>query len=193
MSGQYRTIVADPPWVYEQFLPSYTPSQGREHERSILPYSMLTVEEICGLPVAAMAARDCRLFCWTTNRYLPRAFDVVDAWGFQFRQLIVWHKRGRVPPFGGSIAPQHSEYLLVCVKGSPTTGERWPSTVIAAPRGNHSAKPDAFLDLVEQISPGPYVELFARRARFGWDYWGDESLGTAEMPVAAKSPRETAA
>lgn len=52
------------------------------------------------------------------------------------------------------------------------------------PRGEHSAKPEAFLDLVEQVSPGPYLELFARRARFGWDYWGDQSLGTADMPAA---------
>jgi N6-adenosine-specific RNA methylase IME4 len=49
----------------------------------------------------------------------------------------------------------------------------------------HSAKPDAMLDMVESVSPGPYVELFARRARFGWDYWGDQSLGTAELPEAA--------
>ena len=87
--------------------------------------------------------------------------------------------------FGGSVAPIHAEFLLVAHRGSPAAAERLKSSVIAAnkPVAEHSRKPDVFLDLVEQVSPGPYVELFARRARFGWDYWGNESLGTAQMEV----------
>jgi N6-adenosine-specific RNA methylase IME4 len=79
-------------------------------------------------------------------------------------------------------------------KGSAERGKllRASSSWFTWPRGEHSAKPDAFLDLVEQVSPGPYVELFARRARFGWDYWGNQSLGTAEMPPASPSNRKAA-
>jgi N6-adenosine-specific RNA methylase IME4 len=62
--------------------------------------------------------------------------------------------------------------------------DRWPESAFQWPRHRHSQKPEAFLDIVEQVSPGPYLELFARRARFGWDYWGDESLGTAELKEA---------
>lgn len=82
------------------------------------------------------------------------------------------------------MAPNHAEFLLVAVKGHPERREMWKSSVVPINVGRHSEKPEAFLDLIEQVSPGPYVELFARRARFGWDYWGDESLGTASMAAA---------
>jgi N6-adenosine-specific RNA methylase IME4 len=177
---RYRTIVADPPWQYEGFIPGHTPSSGVQHP-SALPYSMLSVPEICALPVKDLAASDARLFLWTTNRYLRAAFDVTEAWGFRYRQTVVWHKTGRVPAIGGSIAPNHAEFLLVAVKGQPGTNERWRSNVLSLARLAHSQKPEAFLDLIERVSPGPYVELFARRDRLGWETWGNEALGTAEL------------
>jgi len=180
VSVRYRTIVADPPWYYEGFIPGYTPANGTTHEGA-LPYAMMGLDEIKALPVAALAHDDSRLFLWTTNRYLGAAFEVMDAWTFRYRQCVVWRKTGRVPPFGGSIAPNHAEYLLVGVRGKPATGERWQTNVFDIPRLDHSQKPEAFLDRIEAVSPGPYLEMFARRARFGWDYWGNESLGTAEM------------
>jgi N6-adenosine-specific RNA methylase IME4 len=79
-------------------------------------------------------------------------------------------------PVGGSIAPNHAEYLLVARRGVPKLLERLPSSVIHAPKGDHSAKPEVFLDLIEQASPPPRLELFARRQRLGWDTWGDEAL-----------------
>lgn len=178
---RYRTIVADPPWEYEQFVPSHTPSQGKAW-RIGLPYEMMNLEDICALPVADLVdPRGARMFLWTTGRYLLASARVLAAWGFNYKQPIVWRKTGRLNPLPASIAPNHAEFLLVAESGDvPRTGT-WPSSIVEAPRLAHSAKPDVFLDLVEQVSPGPYVELFARRARFGWDYWGDESLGTAEM------------
>jgi N6-adenosine-specific RNA methylase IME4 len=182
---RYRTIVADPPWHYEQFVPSHTPSRSRAW-RIGLPYSMMSVDEICRLPVAELADPDgARLFLWTTGRYLVHSARVIAAWGFTYKQPIVWRKTGRLNPLPATVAPNHAEFLLVAERGScPRTGTL-PSSVVEAPRLSHSEKPDAFLDAVEQVSPGPYVELFARRARFGWDYWGDQSLGTAEMGGAA--------
>jgi N6-adenosine-specific RNA methylase IME4 len=179
---KYRTIVADPPWHYAEGFPS---GVGRERRWTVdLPYSGMTVDEIKALTVASLAESDgARLFLWTTNKYLRAAFDVMEAWGFKYGQTITWHKTGCPSPFPTSIAPQHSEYLLYGHRGKPgrRTGS-FPSSVVAAPQQTrHSAKPEMFIDLVEQVSPGPYVELFARRARFGWDYWGDESLGTAEV------------
>jgi len=184
--GEYRTIVADPPWHYDGFATqSRTPGKwaGRVETRC-LPYGSMTVEDISNLPVAAMAAKDCRLFLWTTNRYLPASFEVLDAWGFEYRQILVWHKRDG--NMGGSVAPCSAEFILVGVTGSPERVSKMPSSVVttSAPK-QHSKKPEAFLDFIEQVSPGPYVELFARRARFGWDYWGNESLGTASMGAAA--------
>jgi N6-adenosine-specific RNA methylase IME4 len=188
MSGRYRTIVADPPWSYEGFAtaPQGERNRGLKPKKAALPYADLELAVIRGLPIASLAANDSRLFLWATNRYLRDAFGVVDAWGFQYVQALVWHKTGNPSPFGGSVAPIHAEFLLVAKRGSIEVLDRWPSSVIAAnkPRDEHSRKPDVFLDLVERVSPGPYVELFARRARFGWDYWGDESLGTADMDAA---------
>lgn len=178
---RYRTLVVDPPWHYEGFC---THPHAQEIDRAKpLPYESLTVDEIKALPVADITAKDCRLFLWTTNRYLPQALEVCSAWGFTYVQTLVWHKTGNPSPFGGSIAPIHAEFLLVAKRGAIQVLNRWPSSVIAAnkPRDEHSRKPDVFLDMVERVSPGPYLELFARRARFGWDTWGNESLGTAEL------------
>jgi N6-adenosine-specific RNA methylase IME4 len=183
---KYRTIVADPPWHYDR-VPASLPS-GRD--KNVVPgglrneplrYGTLTVEEIAALPIVDLAERDSRLFLWTTNRYLPDAFTVLRSWDFDYRQTLVWHKADGAP-FVASVAPNTAEFLLVASRGAPSRIGRLNSAVIkiGAPK-RHSKKPEGFLDLVEQVSPGPYLELFARRARFGWDYWGDESLGTAEV------------
>jgi N6-adenosine-specific RNA methylase IME4 len=187
---RYRTIVADPPWPYPEgfcapgagHFGKRTPEE-RGSVKTDLPYGAMSLDEIKALPVRGLADRNARLFLWTTMRYLVDGFDVVKAWGFAYRQLVVWDKTPHVPPFGGSVAPNAAEFLIVAAKGSPPVAARWKSSVIRArkPRTVHSAKPDVFIDLVETVSPGPYLEMFARRARFGWDYWGDQSLGTAEM------------
>lgn len=187
---RYRTIVADPPWSYEGFAtaPQGDRKRGLKPKKAALPYGEMTVDAISALPVAALADPEgARLFMWTTNRYLPDAFRVMAAWGFTYAQTLTWHKTGNPSPFGGSVAPIHAEFLLVGSVGKVPVLNRWASSVIAAnkPRDEHSRKPDVFIDMVEHTSPGPYCEMFARRARFGWDYWGDESLGTATMPEAA--------
>jgi N6-adenosine-specific RNA methylase IME4 len=90
------------------------------------------------------------------------------------------------PSHSGSLTP--AEYILVAAKGSPAVGDRLPGSVFSIPKPyKHSLKPEAFLDYIEQVSPEPRLEMFARRARFGWEYWGDQSLGTVEMP--SNSPR----
>jgi N6-adenosine-specific RNA methylase IME4 len=145
----------------------------------------MTVEEIAALPVAGLAEPDAFLFLWTTNRYLGDAFGVIGAWGFEYRQAIVWSK-AKDHCLPATVAPIHAEFLLVGKRGKPKRTGTFPSSVIDANRTKqHSSKPDVFLDYIEQSTPGPYLEMFARRARFGWSYWGDESLGTAELPEAA--------
>lgn len=183
---RYRTIVADPPWAYDDTTwASYTHGGKGPRKVKPMPYATMTVEQIAALPVRDVAATDSRLFIWTTNRYLPATFDVIVAWGFTYVQALVWRKTGNPSPFSGSVAPQHHEFLLVGKRGSPPIVEKLKSSVIDAPAAifGHSAKPECFLDLIEQVSPEPRLEMFARRARmFGWDYWGDQSLGTAAMP-----------
>lgn len=187
--SRYRTIVADPPWDYgrdnERWASITHGGEGPRKETAI-PYKPMSFWDLLALPVYELADPDCRLFLWTTNAHLPLAFRLMDAWDFEYRQTLVWRKTGNPSPFGGSIAPNHAEYLLIGTRGKPAVVDRVGSSVIEAPAAvfGHSVKPECFLDLAEQVSPGPYVELFARRERLGWDTWGDQSLGTATMPAA---------
>ncbi len=147
----------------------------------MLGYETMSVEAIAALPVCGLAQDDAHLYLWTTQRYLLDAHTIAKAWGFEPVKVLVWCK----PPTGfsmGGIYGNSCEFVLFARRGTLAPKSRvardwfeWPR------RGGHSAKPEAFLDLVEQVSPGPYLEMFARRARFGWDYYGDESLGTAAI------------
>ncbi len=187
---KYRTIVADPPWHYDGFVTSI--DDGRASgvrsgaTTKALPYPSMTLGQMADLPVADLAQRDAFLFMWTTNSYLPSAFWLTQAWGFSYRQVIVWDKGSSMSPLGGAITPNASEYLLYARRGAPKLAGRWDGgTVVRANKGSqpgtHSRKPDVFLDLVETVCPGPYLEMFARRTRLGWDTWGNQSLNHVEM------------
>lgn len=187
MTLVYRTIVADPPWQTMAGPPRADVGEGWQFRPGTgasrpLPYATLTVEEICTLPVAELAAADAALYLWTTNGYVERSYDVARAWGFKPSTLLTWCKA----PMGGGLGGAfgiNSEYVLYARRGRPAerrvtgTWYRWKRHYVnGAPA--HSAKPDQFYDLVQAVSDGPYAELFARRARLGWDYpIGDQALG----------------
>lgn len=150
--------------------------------RRDLPYEPMSLIEIAALPINTLADHDgCRLFLWTTNAYLREAFDLLAGWGFKYGQTLVWHKRGCMP-WPTSVAPNSAEFILVGNVGSPGRMGQFPSAVIdhGVPK-EHSRKPEVFLDWIEQVSPAPRVELFARRHRLGWDVWGNESANTATL------------
>lgn len=182
---KYRTIVADPPWAYpEGFASGHCTLNGARTPVHVAecPYPTMTAGEIATLPVAQFADRDCRLFMWTTNRYLPDSFGILHEWGFSYRQTLVWHKTDVNLP--GHIAPNSAEFIVVAVCGGPARIGVMPSAVVATTRlggssaavKSHSQKRECWLDYFEQVSPGPYLELFARRNRLGWDTWGNEAL-----------------
>jgi N6-adenosine-specific RNA methylase IME4 len=177
----YSTIVADPPWEMPRGS-NYRWREGRPSgEKQALDYPTLTLDEIGALPVVDLAADDAHVFVWTTQRHLEATPGIVRAWGFAPSCTLVWCKA----PHGwgpGGVFQSTVEFVVYGRRGSPepsaqAVDRQWWEW----PRGAHSAKPEAFLDLVEAVFPAPRVELFARRARFGWDYWGDQSLGTAEL------------
>jgi N6-adenosine-specific RNA methylase IME4 len=181
---RYRTIVADPPWDYEPFV-SINRTAGKWSERVEKPlsYPAMTLAAIAALPIADLAdPRGAFLFIWTTNRYLPDTFELIEGWGFTYRQTLVWHKVNGTP-FGGSFAPNHAEFLLACRRGTVRREGKLPSSVVSI-RHNakiHSRKPDVFMDEIERVSPEPRLEMFARRQRLGWDTWGNEALNHVEM------------
>ena len=168
LSPPYSTIVADPPWRFEQGGPySGVWASGPR----VPPYSSMTLDAITALPVESIAAADAHLYLWTTNRHLRSAYGIAEAWGFRPSQLLTWCK----PPKGigpGGAFTTTTEFVLFCRRGNLPHQERLDSTWWQWPRGPHSVKPAAFMDIVERVSPGPYVELFARAPRLGWDSWG---------------------
>jgi N6-adenosine-specific RNA methylase IME4 len=178
---RYRTIVADPPWHYERTGITFQDATSGEFTGSSTPYGSMSVDEIAALNVRALADDDAHLYCWTTQRYLWQTPGIVRAWGFEPSKLLTWCK----PPTGFSVGGawgNASEFVLFARRGKLTTQTRIPRDWWEWSRvGGHSAKPEAFLDLVEQVSPGPYLEMFARRNRLGWDTWGNESLEHVDL------------
>lgn len=175
----YATIVADPPWHYEQG-GTYTGvfASGLRPP----PYASMSVDEIAALKVGLLADGDSHLYLWTTNAYLRDAFDIVDAWGFRHSQTLTWCKSPRGIGPGGAFS-NTTEFVLFCRHGSLKPAERIDSTWWEWKRGAHSVKPAGFYDIVERVSPGPYLELFARQPRLGWDAWGYGIEGVASKRV----------
>lgn len=176
---RYRTIVADPPWPIGDF-PANLHARGMG--TTPCPYPTMDVEDIADLPIAALAEPDAHLYLWTTNQFVEDAYVIARAWRFRPVKLLVWVKPPKGRGLGGTYASA-TEYVLFCRRGSLTALSRVERNWWEWSRGAHSAKPEAFLDMVEAVSPAPRLELFARRQRLGWDTWGNEALSHVEMPA----------
>lgn len=180
--SKFKTIVADPPWDHSDGTGKsygHLDPRGRSGKHGItlhsLPYGVMSVEEISALPVRDMAEQDATLYLWTTNRYLRDSYGVAEAWGFRPSTLLVWCKPQNQGLFGG-VFLSNVEFILVAGRGSPKSNGKQGSRWFTWPRGKHSEKPAVFQDIVESVSPGPYLELFARCNRLGWSTWGNECL-----------------
>lgn len=142
----------------------------------------MTVEEIKALPVAKLAAENCDLYLWTTQKYLPDAFGVLEAWGFRYCQTLTWCKTPRGTGQGGLYCPT-TEFLLLGRKGKMPVKKRVDTTWWNVKRTmHHSEKPEHFQEVIETVSDGPRLELFARRKRLGWHAWGNEVPCDVVMP-----------
>lgn len=194
---RYRTIVVDPPWDHSEGTGAKWKTGFGDTERELegekpvytLPYPVMSLDEIKSLPVRDLShPHDARLYLWTTNKYLRHVWGIAEGWGFRPVRLIVWTKKPRGWNPGGTW-PSTCEFCLYAVRGlyvatqhgkAPSQSYDWPRRLGPPVRAGerrqtmHSAKPEQFLDLVEQVSPGPYLEMFARRKRLGWDVWGNE-------------------
>ena len=172
LNPPYRTIVADPPWPYDaKRHGNGAPSLRRPDPRpQPLGYSTMAVPKIVDIPVEPVAARAAHCYLWTTQRYVEAAFGVMGAWGFRYCELLTWCKTPNTK-LGGTYI-HTTEFCLFGKRGMLPHKERVETTWFTWPRGPHSVKPAAFYDMVERVSPGPYLELFARQPRLGWDSWG---------------------
>lgn len=168
---KYQLIYADPPWQYKRCGKFCA---GRYYET-------MTVKEICDLPVKSIVADNAMLFLWTTNSFLRQAFDVVDAWGFEYKTCITWNKT-RIGL--GFWAWGQTEHCFLCVRGKhKRITPPVMTTYFEHNKTSHSKKPDAFRAMIERFPLFPRIELFARvenrlfSEHVGWDVWGNESEG----------------
>ena len=184
--GQYRVIYADPPWTFSTYSDK---GQGRSAEAH---YDCLSLEDIKRIPVADWAAPDAVLLMWATDPLLPRALDVVTAWGFTYKTVgFYWVKLNKsADPISLGNGPLYSERdfftglgfwtranpepCLLATRGHPKRRAGDVPKLLIGPRREHSRKPDVAYKRIERLLAGPYLELFARQSRPGWDGWGNQ-------------------
>ena len=184
--GHYSTILADPPWQFQNRTGKVAP----EHRR-LLRYPTMELQEIMDLPVAQIAAARSHLYLWVPNALMMEGLKVMRAWGFTYKSNIVWFKvRKDGGPDGRGVGfyfRNVTELILFGVRGSMRTLKpgRTQVNLLATRKREHSRKPDEIYDLVESCSPGPYLELFARFRREGWAQWGNEDVETNSLTGVA--------
>jgi Transcriptional activator, adenine-specific DNA methyltransferase len=183
--GQYRTVLADPPWAYDDDLPG--PKRG-----SSAHYDTLHAKTVAGMgpQIRKITDGNCHLYLWVTNSFLAEGLEIMATWGFDHKTMITWvkvteepaglpHEREDAtvrPRIGmGHYFRNATEHLLFGVKGNLRTASKVPANVFFAERNDHSSKPEKSYALIEEMSQGPRIELFARGQRDGWDSWGAEA------------------
>jgi N6-adenosine-specific RNA methylase IME4 len=175
IQGSYQTILADPPWRFQ----NRTGKMAPEHKR-LLRYPTLEFEEIYELPVAQLAAATSHLYLWAPNALLAEGLETMRRWGFTYKTNLVWYKiRKDGGPDGRGVGfyfRNVTELVLFGIRGSmrTLTPGRRQVNILESQKREHSRKPDEIYDLIEACSPGPYLELFARYPRRGWTQWGNE-------------------
>lgn len=173
----FQTVLADPPWRFINRTGKVAP----EHQR-LNRYETMETDAIGNLPVADIVAEPAHLYLWVPNALLPEGLQVMQAWGFQYKSNIVWHK---IRKDGGSDGRgvgfyfrNVTEILLFGVRGKNARTlppARSQVNMIQSRKREHSRKPDEQYELIEDCSPGPFIELFARGTRPGWTYWGNQA------------------
>lgn len=174
---KYATIYADPPWRFQNRRGKVAP----EHKR-LNRYETMTLEDIKSLPVSEIAAEKSHLYLWVPNALLPDGLAVMEAWGFEYKSNLIWEKvRKDGQPDGRGVGfyfRNVTEILLFGVKGDKNRTldpARSQVNLIRTMKREHSRKPDEMVELIERCSPGPFLEMFARGDREGWDMWGNQA------------------
>lgn len=172
----FSCVLADPPWSYGCKAPTESPrphlDRGEQHGSADHYYPTMGLGEIKALPVREISANDSVCFMWATVPLLPSAFEVMDAWGFKYKTMLTWHKinsKGMGYWFRG-----YTEHLLLGVRGNVKAFRSLQHNLVESKVGRHSEKPERFHEIIESVTTGPRIELFARRKRAGWCVWGNE-------------------
>ena len=179
---KYATIYADPPWRFQNRTGKVAP----EHKR-LNRYETMTVEDIMKLPVSDITEEKAHLYLWVPNALLPDGLKVMEAWGFEYKGNIIWEKvRKDGQPDGRGVGfyfRNVTEMLLFGIKGDNNrtlAPARSQVNLIRTQKREHSRKPDEMVPIIEKCSRGPFIELFARGDREGWDMWGNQANSSYE-------------
>jgi N6-adenosine-specific RNA methylase IME4 len=174
---KFGCVLADPPWRFA----NRTGKMAPEHKR-LSRYDTMSLPEICALPIEGIALETSHLYLWVPNALLPEGLEVMRSWGFQYKTNIVWHKLRKDGGSDGRGVGFYfrnvTEILLFGVRGKNARTldpGRTQVNYIGTRKREHSRKPDEQYSLIERCSRGPFVELFARGARKGWTYWGNQA------------------
>jgi N6-adenosine-specific RNA methylase IME4 len=173
---KYAVILADPPWSFRNWSAKGT---GRN---AVLHYNCLDFATLASLPIAKLAANDCALFLWAIDPLLPRAFELIQAWGFEYKTVgFYWVKLNTTYKHGagyftglGYWTRANPEQCLLATRGKPSRRAKDVKRLVVEKRREHSRKPDCVRERIEKLVAGPYLELFARDRKQGWDCWGDQ-------------------
>jgi N6-adenosine-specific RNA methylase IME4 len=174
-NNKFGTILADPPWQFTNRTGKVAP----EHKR-LSRYPTLNLKEIKEIPISLVAAEKSHLYLWVPNAFLIEGLEVMETWGFQYKTNIIWHKvRKDGGPDGRGVGfyfRNTTEVILFGIRGKIRTLKpgRKQVNIIRSQKREHSRKPDELYEIIETCSPGPYLELFARGKRTGWNQWGNE-------------------
>jgi len=186
--GKFGTILADPPWLFQNRTGKVAP----EHKR-LYRYQTMTNEEIAEMPVSEVALPQSHLYLWVPNALILTGLEVMQAWGFTYKTNLVWYKirkDGGPDRRGvGFYFRNVTEMVLFGVRGNLRTlapGRRQENILISQKR-EHSRKPDELYPIIEACSPGPYLELFSRTQRDGWQTWGNEVGKFGELEDQAQA------
>lgn len=171
---KYSVIYADPPWSFKTYSDKGKDRSPENH------YSTMNFKDICNLPVNNIANDNSVLLMWITDPLLDKAFKVIDAWGFKYKTVgFTWAKTNR-KKLGfftglGYWTRGNPEMCLLATKGKPKRISKSVPQLVVEQRREHSRKPDIMYNHIENLLDGPYIELFARTKRKGWDCWGNQT------------------
>lgn len=172
--GGYSAILVDPPWSYKMYSDKRYGKSPDQH------YDCMDIGQLYALrdEILFAAGPDCALFMWAVWPMLPDALELMAAWGFKYKTGGAWHKKtvhGKTAFGTGYIFRSASEPFILGTIGRPEIKNRSTRNVIEAAVREHSRKPDEQYTLLENLFPGPYLELFSRTDRPGWASWGNET------------------
>ena len=174
INKKYNVIYADPPWTFKTFSDKGKDRSPENH------YNVMSLKDICNLPISKIANDNSVLLMWVVDPLLDKAFEVINAWGFKYKTVgFTWAKTNR-KSMGfftglGYWTRGNPEMCLLATKGKPKRISKSVPQLVVEQRREHSRKPDIMYNHIENLLEGPYVELFARTQRSGWDSWGNQT------------------